>query len=533
MMKNIQLLDCTLREAPFSQLNYGRKFLQNYIHALERVKVDVIEIGFLKDAEYIEGSAIFNHVEQMERYLRHKKKSIKYVALVDYGRYDIEKLPVCDGKTIDGIRICFKKGEEQSVIEYAGEIKKKGYEIFIQHVDTLGYSDIEILNFINAVNGLQPSVYSIVDTFGSMYTDELRHIFDLVQHNLSPQIVLGFHAHNNLNLAVANAQEFVRLAFHKRNIIIDASVLGCGRGAGNAHTELMIEFLNKKYDTDYDINEVLDLIDDYMPYLKENCVWGYSIPYFISGMHSAHVFNVNQLLKRHNIKFRDLRNIIESLTVRERKKYDYQLLEKLYVQYFNKQVNDIEDKEIFFKAIENREVLLIAPGMSIFNEKEKVLKVIEQNPVIIDVNNVITAYPRDYVFFSSVKRYEANKAITASEQCVLTSNIKTESEDNELIINYISLIRYGWINLDNSAILLLRLLTESKVKKIFIAGFDGFNIDNDKNFYDKALSRDLSKEDLKLINKETSEMLQEIKQHINKTGISIEFITASIYADIF
>lgn len=532
-MKSIQLLDCTLREAPFPKLNYGRKFLQNYIHALERVKVDVIEVGFLKNLEYIEGSAIFNHVSQIEEYLTDKKEEIRYVALVDYGRYDISRLPECNGKSIDGIRICFKKGEEKAVIGYAREIREKGYEIFIQHVDTLGYSDIEILDFINDINVLKPAAYSIVDTFGSMYTDDLRHIFDLVQHNLSPDIVLGFHAHNNLNLAVANAQEFVRLAFHKRNIVIDTSVLGCGRGAGNAHTELLIEFLNKKYETAYDTNEVLDLIDDYMPYFKENCSWGYSIPYFISGMHSAHVFNVNQLLKRHNIKFRDLRKIIESLTVRERKLYDYQLLEKLYVQYFNKQVDDEKAKMTFFEAVKGREVLLIAPGMSIFSEKEKVQNIIKRKPVIIDVNNVISAYPRNYVFFSSVKRYESYKAFITSERCILTSNIKTEPESNELIMNYISLIRYGWINLDNSAILLLRLLVESGAEKIYIAGFDGFSVDNDRNFYDKDLRRALSSEDLKLINEETREMLVDIKENINKSGIPVAFITSSIYSDIF
>lgn len=80
-----------------------------------------------------------------------------------------------------------------------------------------------------------------------------------------------------------------------------------------------MEFLNRKYGTEYNVNELLDLIDMQMPVIEQKCTWGYSIPYFISGLHNAHVFNVNQLLKRHNIKSRDLRAIIELLSEQEKR----------------------------------------------------------------------------------------------------------------------------------------------------------------------------------------------------------------------
>ncbi|MDE7433121.1 MAG: hypothetical protein K2N34_14575, partial [Lachnospiraceae bacterium] len=372
-MNEVKLLDCTLREAPLKGLVYGTKFLSKFIGGLEKAKINFLEVGFLIDGIYESGSTAFTDVKQIERYLINKKKDIIYVALVDVGRFNVDSLPENDGRSIDGIRICFKKGEQKEALKYANNIKKKGYLAFIQHVDTLGYTDDEIKEFVELVNEVNPYAYSIVDTFGSMYQDDVRHLYKIVNENLNNNIRMGFHSHNNLMLANSNSQEFIRLAVNdKRQALIDSSVLGCGRGAGNAHTELLMEYLNKKYFLKYDVNEILDLIDACMPTIRHKCIWGYSIPYFISGLHSAHVFNVNQLLKRHNIKSRDLRAIIESLSEEQKKRYDYSLLEKLYVEHFNNEVDDKKTIDKLNKELKGRKVLLLAPGKSLQNDKNTI-----------------------------------------------------------------------------------------------------------------------------------------------------------------
>ena len=244
-MAKINLLDCTLREAPIKDLILGSDYIQKFINALEKSNIDIIECGFLKDSGEREDNTIFKHTEEIERYLTNQQPGKLYVALVDYGRYDLKNLSPFNGKSIDGIRICFKKSERKDVFPYAKAIKALGYKVFLQHVDTLSYSDLEILELLEAVNDLKPYAYSLVDTFGSMYAEDLRHLFELANRNLDKDIRLGFHAHNNLMLAVANSQFFISLASHTREIMVDASVLGCGRGAGNSNTELLAEFINK------------------------------------------------------------------------------------------------------------------------------------------------------------------------------------------------------------------------------------------------------------------------------------------------
>ncbi|WP_313186522.1 hypothetical protein [Lacrimispora sp.] len=535
----IEILDCTLREAPIDSMMFGKKLISQFLFGLEAVGVNIIECGFLKDEEHIEGSTIFSKVEEIAPYLCNKKADTMYVALVDYGRYNLEKLSDYTGESIDGIRVCFKKGQQNEVIAYAKKIMDKGYKVFIQHVDTLAYTDMEILQFIEKVNKLEPYAYSAVDTFGSMYMDDVRRVCNLINNNLKETIKLGFHGHNNLMSANANAQEFIDILEKKRDIMVDSSILGCGRGAGNANTELVITYLNNRYKKTYDLNELLDMIDSLMPRVRDKCNWGYSMPYVLSGLHGAHSFNVSYLLRKHNIKLKDLRSIIEKLDKEQKKFYDYNLLEKMYVDYFDKSIDD-SDARNYIESFSNRKILVLAPGRSLVLEREKIENFIKANdPIVISLNTDMGNYKQDIIFFSSCNRYEyftrsQKQGISDDMNYLITSNIKTKAENNEFIINYKSLIKYGWVNFDSSAVLLLRFLTEiGECKNIYFGGLDGFTEAKKENYFDENMVTDVTSQNLLVLTAEIREMLVDLKPDVLKKGVNVNFITTSIYEDIF
>ena len=372
-------------------------------------------------------------------------------------------------------------------------------------------------------------VYSIVDTFGSMYAQDLRHIYELVNKNLDKNIHLGFHAHNNLMLANANSQFFISLAHSEREITVDSSILGCGRGAGNSNTELMAEFLNKKYNSNYNLDEILDIIDILMPKFRQECIWGYSIPYFLSGVHNAHVFNVNHLLKRHNIKSKDLRAIIDRLDDIQKKKYDDLVLEKLYVEHFNKNINDSQNIEELKKMITNKKVLFLAPGAALKENRGKIIDFIEkEHPFVIAINNNMPDFPIDAVFFTNQLRYDENIKNIKNIKIMATSNLNVESK--VMTFNYMTLIKFGWINIDNSTILALRLFINCGARDFYFAGLDGFIKQNNEYYYDKHLLNSADEESLKLLVKETKEMLVDIQEN---TQIKAVFLTPSAYEDVF
>lgn len=257
------------------------------------------------------------------------------------------------------------------------------------------------------------------------------------------------------------------------------------------------------------------------------------IAYFLSGIHSSHVFNVNHLLRRHNIKSKDLRAIIEKLDNKQKKAYDYKLLERLYVEHFDREIDDKKSLEDLSAKLRDREILLLVPGKTLSSQKDKVEYFIQsKNPIVIFVNNYISKFHSDYIFFSGVNRYQDfinGEDVNSSEaKILLTSNIKSEANLNEMIFNYLPLVKFGWINVDSSAILLLRLLIKLGIKRVFFAGFDGFSGESDSNYYDNSLVTTTNKEDLLLLTKETKEMLADLKN-----SIDIHFVTDSLYSEVF
>ncbi len=534
-MNRVRLLDCTLREAPLEGLMWGDLSIRKLIGGLERAGLDIIEVGFLKDPPYRTGSSSFHTVEDIRPYLRDKKAKKLYTALVDYGRYDLSALTEYDGTSVDAIRVCFKHHEIDAVLDYAAAIRAKGYQVCIQHVDTMGYSDEEIRRFVERINSFKPLSYSVVDTFGAMYEDDMLHLARLVNELLDENILLGFHGHNNLMLADANAQRFVQEFSGCRDIVVDASLFGCGRSAGNAHTELLAQYMVRKFGAAYDINELLDLIDTVIAAAQEKTTWGYSIPYFISGMHNAHTFNAKQLLKRHNLRSKDLRAIIERLDETQKKAYDYALLEKLYVEYFDRPIDDKETVAALSKSFRGRELLLLAPGRSILEKKAEIDCFIrERDPIVIGVNNLIEGFRLDYIFFSSAPRFENLKYqdvnAVGNPRLIVSSNIAAEGRSGLLRVNYSSLIKFGWVNLDSSAILLLRLLIRCGVLHCWAAGMDGYKPFG-KAFYKDELDTGLAEADREEHTRDNIEMMRDIRATVPE--FSVSFLTDSIYAGIF
>ena len=90
-----------------------------------------------------------------------------------------------------------------------------------------------------------------------------------------------------MQLAYSNAQSLVDL-HSDRELIIDASVYGMGRGAGNLNTELFVQYLNDNADGNYDIKPLLSIIDEILNEFYQRNYWGYSLPNYLSASHNAH-----------------------------------------------------------------------------------------------------------------------------------------------------------------------------------------------------------------------------------------------------
>lgn len=252
-MKDIEILDCTLRDG-------GRiidcKFQDNEIIGigkfLKKSNIDIIELGFLRDnINYCGNSTFFGTVAQANYYAENiGEGNQRYVLFVDYGLYNIDNLDERNNKRITGIRYGFTKKNyyehRDDIISEMKMIQKKGYDLYVQTVFTNGYTTMELLELIGIANEINPVSFGIIDTYGSMYLDDLDYIWNVVNHNLKKEIAIDFHSHNNMQMSFAIAQRIIQLSNNERKIIIDSTINGMGKCAGNLNTELIIDYLARK-----------------------------------------------------------------------------------------------------------------------------------------------------------------------------------------------------------------------------------------------------------------------------------------------
>ena len=254
----------------------------------------------MKDKEHKSGSTFFHDAPDLHPYLSSKKSSCEYVVMIDWDRYDLNNLSQYDGSSFDSIRVVFPRNKFIEGIAVGKEVIKKGYGLCLQAANTLGYTDEELYELAAVTNESGAKSLSVVDTFGAMYEDDLERIVTILDSRLNDDIALGFHSHNNQQLAFSNAIKFLNLLKDKkRGVIVDSSLCGMGRGAGNATTELMANYVNNKLNGKYDIDSVMDAIDIYMKHFEASYKWGYSTEYCIAGMYCCHVNNIANLTNNH------------------------------------------------------------------------------------------------------------------------------------------------------------------------------------------------------------------------------------------
>ena len=414
--------------------------------------------------------------------------------------------------------------------------KGKGYKVFVQPVDILGYSDSELIELIQLINEVEPYCLSMVDTFGSMYQEDLHRVFELVNHNLTRTCRLGFHSHNNLQLSSALSQEFIRMTVGKREIVVDGTINGMGRGAGNTPTELLAQYMVSQLGYSYDIDALLDVIDGYMDNIRSRCTWGYTTPNFVAGCFSAHVNNIAYLVKKNTIRSKDIRYILNKIGSEARKRYEYDLLEKTYMELLQSDIEDGAALERLRNYIGRREVLMLVPGSTVTSELDSIVSYIEaHDPVVISVNFIPDGIKPDFVYMSNVKRYRywENNPLFGETKKILTSNIGVEDDEKTAVVSFNKLVKGGWEHLDNSSVMLLRLLDELGVASITIAGFDGYSYEQKQNYASKYLDLSSVAVDASELNRELTEMLEDFAATRANKEAPISFLTHSRFERVF
>ena len=237
-MRKIMVLDCTLRDGGYVNDNkFGYKNIKKIIQYLNSAKIDIVECGYLKDKiEYDKDKTEFLNAKQADTFL--SPDNSNYTLMLLGEKYEIDNLPEQNESKVDTIRMSFHKNSLEKIINYSYHIINKGYKLFLQPTAIMSYTDNEIIKMIQEFNKLDIESVAIVDTFGQMTPADTINKTKLFDTYLKKNIKLGIHLHNNLQTAFANAIVFLDNISEDRDVVVDTSILGIGRGAGNLPTEL-------------------------------------------------------------------------------------------------------------------------------------------------------------------------------------------------------------------------------------------------------------------------------------------------------
>ncbi len=514
---DVKLLDCTLRDGGYiNQWQWGFGRARDIIRDLVKAGIDVIEVGFLRNVDqYDPNVTVCDRIEELERLLPEEKGNSMFSAMAMRSNYDISKLSPYRGTGIEMIRITAHDYDIEEGMDFARKVKAKGYKLSINPINIMGYSDERILWILKQVNEIQPYQFSIVDTFGSMRRRDLDRIVSLVDNNLDRNIRVALHLHENMSLSYCLAQCFVDKHLN-RPTTIDASLMGMGRIPGNLPIELMADYLNDHEETTYDIDYIMDAIQDHIARIKGDTEWGYTPAYFLSARFNLHRNYAEHYLKKGDLTNRDINHILSRFEKEKATVFDADYADRLYEEYKDNQIDDSVDRGLLEDMLMERDVLLLAPGASIIPYAEKIKEYIKvDRPIVISVNFIPEGYAPDLAFFSNSKRFDKIEDIPC--KTIVTSNITYGRRDYVIDHNSVS----GAFDQGcNSLIMLLKLIRDMNVKKITIAGADGYKTVGD-NYYNPSVWS---------YTKHDNKFNIAVSDAIRNLGVDVDFLTPSEYA---
>lgn len=527
--KNVKLLDCTLRDGGYvNDWNFGHDNLISIFERLADSGVDFIEIGFLDARRAFDmNRSIMPDTQSVQKiYGKLDRKQSMIVGMIDYGTCDISNIQPCSESYLDGIRVIFKKHLREQALEYCARLKALGYKVFAQLVSVTSYSDEEMLDLIRLANEVEPYAVSMVDTYGLMHQNNLVHYFDILDKNLKPGIKLGYHAHNNFQMGYANCITMLAKDT-ERGILVDGSLYGMGKSAGNAPIELIAMHMNDVYGKAYNISQMLEAIDANVLQFYKPATWGYNMFYYIAAFNDCHPSYVQYLMDKRTLSVKSINDILGSLQGEKKLLYDKKYIEELYQRYQQIEVNDAKTFATLAQAFSGERVLLIGPGNSTVSEGNKIEEYKKQNDVItVSINHIPECVEPDYVFVSNAKRYVqlASRLLDGKYKLIATSNVTSASAGEfSYVLNYGNLIDRSTEIIDNSLVMVLKSLIRMKIKEVVLAGFDGYS-KSESNYYHLEMEYDFIKDKADYLNEYTRAKLGEFGKEIR-----IRFLTRSLY----
>jgi len=506
-LSTFKILDCTIRDGGYvNNWEFDKKLVREVYRALSKSGVEYVEIGFRGTEKHFDRNKYGLWRFTPEEHIREATDNIvgaKLALMADYGKIESEDFCEAKESVVDLVRIAVHKNNLKGAISLLEQIKEKGYDVSLNVMGYANYSENERKGLIGMLKSAELDYVCIADSYGSLIPDQIMPLFEPLLN--IPDIKVGFHPHNSLQMAFANSLEAIRCGVH----IIDSTIYGMGRAAGNLPTEIIISFLEKHGSDRYNSIPVLNVIDSYFVSMHSGNKWGYQLPYMLSGMFQCHPDYAKSLIDHKEFTIEDIWKALNYIKQEETVGFSRPHLDKLINQGMIGGLSRITDEESltsdsaeatykkvvgcpkvpYVKRYEERDFLIIANGPSIKDNAVKIENFISKyDPVILGGNYLGGLFKPDYHCFVNKRRFISYIDTVESESKLLLGQyipdemIQEYTDRDYEKIYYIDVlnsefqIKDGVIttNCRTVSVLLMGVAIAMGARRIFCVGMDGY-----------------------------------------------------------
>ena len=286
---DVKVVDATLRDGGLvNDFYFSDEFVKALYETNIKAGVDYMEFGYKASSEMFDtnkfGKWKFCNDDDIRAVVGDNNTDLKIAVMADVGRCDYKK-DITDkaNSPIDLVRVATYLNTMPSAAHMIEDIAAKGYEVTCNIMAISNVQEADLRVALDILADKPVDVIYIVDSFGSLYPEQIARIADLyMEYAVKYGKKVGMHAHNNQQLAFANTIEAVGDGVDW----LDATYGGMGRGAGNCQMELLLGLLrNPKYN----MYPVIQFVEKYIQELKnEGVVWGYDLQYLMTSLTNQH-----------------------------------------------------------------------------------------------------------------------------------------------------------------------------------------------------------------------------------------------------
>jgi 4-hydroxy 2-oxovalerate aldolase len=467
----VKILDCTLRDGGYyTNWDFDDQLVKEYCISMENLPIDYIEVGYRSiPLEGYLGKYYYCPVYVLKelKELMPSKKLVIILNEKDIRVEHVEELLLPIKPYVALIRIAVDPKNFERAIKLAKAVKALGFELAFNVMYMSSWKNDP--SFLNLLEGLEDTLdyFYMVDSFGGILPNEVKETIQLVKTKTN--VSLGFHGHDNLHMGLINTIT----ALEEGCEMIDATVTGMGRGAGNLKTELLLTYLESVNRVKCDFNMLGAIVSGFEG-LKMDFDWGTSLPYMFSGAHSLPQKDVMEWVGMNRYSMSSILNALNN---------------KKLIQEDNFKLPVLTNNKKYTTAI------IIGGGKSSINHKIAISKLLE-----IDKNVVLVhAGARNIKYFSDIEN-DQYFALVGVENPELINKISVLGNSNKCIygpfprkmgtsipkgISDMSFeleeINFTKASNDSPFAIGVQLSLELNVSKILLIGFDGYDTSINQN----------------------------------------------------